>query len=423
MSFLKKLSVYTFTSLVSAGVPFLILPLLSFHLTPSDYGNIRLFNLYVAFLIPILTLTSYSIAAIEFYKTEGQPYNDLFKTSFIIPLVNIIPILIVLLLFRYQIEKITELSFYAIIGVVIVSLSNSIYEHFGNMLIQQKKAVIYGLLLISKTLIESGLTILFIIKCNMGWEGRIYSWAIVVVLGSFTAIIYFSKQGWLKGSIYWFNVKKTLIFGLPLVLHQLGKFVINQSDTYFITKMVSLKDAGIYSFGYQFGTIVMMASAILLNIYNPFLFERLNKINEFKKKEIVKFSYLFLMVVFFVLIGVSVLSPIFFKLYINAEFYASTKFIFLTGLSYFFWSCYLMFSGVIFFYQKTMYLLYISLINISLNLALNYILISNYGVIGASFSTLISFFLTMVLTFFVSNHLLKLPWLSLRFSFSKNLTE
>ena len=418
MNFLKKFSIYTLASLISVGVPFLILPLLTFYLTPADYGNIRLFNIYVALLIPVLTLTSYSISAIEYYNIKGKAFNNLFTASFVLPLINTIPVVFILFVFNNQLEQVIHIPFTGLLGIVGIALFNSIYEHFCNMLIQQKKAVLYAVVVGIKTVIESGLTLLFVINFKMGWEGRIYSWAIAVLFLGLVSLCYYLKEGWLFGQIFLVNIKKCLIYGLPLIFHQLGKFVINQSDTFFISKMVSIKDAGIYSFGYQFGSIVMIISSIMLNIYTPFLFERLSDLNETKKKEIVKFSYFFLLIILIVLICISVSSPLFFRWFVNPDFYASTQFVFLTGLAYFFWGCYLMFSGFIFYKQKTMYLLYISIVNIVLNLSLNYILILNFGVVGASYATIISFFVIMLLAIYVSNKLVNLPWLKFRYVFN-----
>ena len=53
---------------------------------------------------------------------------------------------------------------------------------------------------------------------------------------------------------------------------RIGKFVINQSDRLFLAKMVSVEEMGIYSVGYQVGTIVLILVTAFSNFFSPFLF-------------------------------------------------------------------------------------------------------------------------------------------------------
>jgi O-antigen/teichoic acid export membrane protein len=79
-------------------------------------------------------------------------------------------------------------------------------------------------------------------------------------------------------------------------------------------------------------------------------------------------------------------------------------------LSYFFWGIYILFAGFIFYSKKTNQLAYLALLNVILNLILNYYLILSFGPIGAAYATCISFMIVALIVIWRVTILFKLPW-------------
>jgi O-antigen/teichoic acid export membrane protein len=92
--------------------------------------------------------------------------------------------------------------------------------------------------------------------------------------------------------------------------------------------------------------------------------------------------------------------------------------VFWTALSYFFWGIYIIFSNIVLHAKRTGFLAWVSIINIMLNLALNYFLIMRYGAIGAAYATCFSFLAVTVIIVYKSNRLYPLPWFTFS-SFSR----
>ena len=207
-------------------------------------------------------------------------------------------------------------------------------------------------------------------------------------------------------------IKEGILFGSPLILHGLGKFVVNQSDRIFIAKMVSISEAGIYSIGYTVGSLVMILVNAYFNFYSPFLMERLADITEEKKLQIVKMAYLYGIGCVVVLILIIFLTPIFFKILIAPNYYQGVSYVFWVALGYCFWGGYMLFSGFIFFFKRNKILGWLAIFNIVTNLLFNYFFIKLFGAIGAAYATALSFFLIFVLVVIVTTRLMPLPWLS-----------
>jgi len=228
-------------------------------------------------------------------------------------------------------------------------------------------------------------------------------------------VAYFKKRGLLTLNFKKHYMMTGILFGLPLILHTVGKFVINQSDRIFIAKMVSIEEAGIYNIGYQVGMVMLLLVTAVGNFYQPFLYERLSELTEKAKKEIVKTTYLVLLGLLLALICLSIGAPVLFKLFIDKSYGKGVAYVFWTGLSYLFWGVYILFTGFIFYKKQTKQLAYLALVNVGLNTILNYLLIQKLGALGAVYATCISFFVVAVIVVWRGSLLVKLPWLPVRY--------
>jgi O-antigen/teichoic acid export membrane protein len=201
-----------------------------------------------------------------------------------------------------------------------------------------------------------------------------------------------------------------ILYGYPIIFHQIGKFVINQSDRLFISKMISIDEAGIYSIGYQVGAIILLPVGVLTNVYTPFLYERLHQLNNDNKKQIVRFSWFFIGAIIGCFIILNILSPLFFDIMIDKKFHTGLPYVFWVSLSYVFWGFYMIFAAYLYFYKKTKFLGLMSLFNVILNAVLNYYFIKEYGAIGAAFATLVSFFVVLLFVILYTNKFISLSW-------------
>jgi O-antigen/teichoic acid export membrane protein len=109
------------------------------------------------------------------------------------------------------------------------------------------------------------------------------------------------------------------------------------------------------------GMVVMLFCTAFNNMFTPFLMERLSNLTQEKKTEIVRLSYLFLGIAVAALLLVNIFTPLFFHYLVDAKYARGASYVFWVSLGYFFWGCYLMFSGYLFFYKKTKIMMWISL--------------------------------------------------------------
>jgi len=418
MKFIKQISIYTFVGLFGAAINFFVMPVLSHYLSPADYGLLSLFNTYITILIPLVSLSAYSLLNVDYFRERNK---NIFASKFIsiqtVPLATTIVLSLFACFFYKPLANSLELkgtgTGWGLIMLLITFLT-IYYEQFFQFLILQKKAFLFAAYTIIKVLIEVGLTFYFVLGKKYGWEGRIYSWLIATSLFFIIGAIYFYKQDFLKGSFKLKYILEGIQFGSPLILHSLGKFVVNQSDRIFIAKMISIDEAGIYSIGYTVGSLIMILVNAYFNFYTPFLMERLINITYERKLQIVKMSYLYGISCLVVLVLIIFLTPVFFKLFIAKNYFEGVRYVFWIALGYCFWGGYMLFSGFIFFFKKNKILGWLSVFNIVTNLLFNYLFIKKFGAIGAAYATALSFFLLMVIIVFIVQRLFPMPWTNFR---------
>ena len=134
MKLLKQLSIYTLVGVISAGVNFFIMPVLTHELEPSDYGVISLFNTYVLILLPLVSISAYSLLNVDYFKQKDK---DVFANQFtsiqLIPFVNTIVLAILVWGFYGKFADELELQGlgvrwgYVILGLTIL---NIYYDQF-----------------------------------------------------------------------------------------------------------------------------------------------------------------------------------------------------------------------------------------------------------------------------------------------------
>lgn len=415
MGFLKHFSIYAFVGIAGAAVNFFLMPYLSHFIAPAEYGMLAMINTLVTILIPFIGLVASSIITIEYYKIiDKSEFASFFSSIQLIPIMPTIIFLLSALIFSKPLANFFELphekSYWIPLSVVIASLV-VYYETLLSYNIIQKKSGHFAVFNFVKLFIEVSLTIILVSKFKLSWEGRLLSWLVTSVIMFVIAIFYFEQHALFTKRISWKYINMGICFGLPLILHTVGKFVINQSDRVFIAKMISIDQAGIYNIGYQVGMMMLLVVNAVSNFYYPFLYENLEANTNEKKLQIVKTSYFIIGIMIVFLLAMTILSPLFFKWFVNKDYVAGNTYVFWVGLGYIFWGIYMLFAGFIYYMKKTKFLGWMAMFNVSTNLLFNYFLIKKFGAIGAAYATCLSFFVVALMVFIEVNKSYKLPWL------------
>lgn len=419
-SLFQNTGIYTLTSIINAAIPFLLLPLLTRYLTPEDYGLVSMFTLLTSFALPFIGISLNGAISRKYYDKENTDLKVYIFNCILILLTNTILVSIIFNVFAGPISEVTSFPLTALWMVTVYVFSQFITLITLSLWQVQKKAFAYGLFTNMKTATNLSLSILFVVFFRLGWEGRIYGQLIAMVFFSFIAFGILLKNNWIKVELNKEYIKHALMFGIPLIPHALSDTIISMTDRFFITSMVGIAATGIYTVGYQIGSIINILASSFNNAYVPWLYERLKK-NEIRTKiKIVKFTYLYFAGIFVLALALGILAPIFLKVFLGKSFNDSSMYVIWVALGYAFNAMYLMIVNYIFYAQKNNVLAGVTFFTAIINVILNYFFIKSFGAIGAAQATTLVFFIKFVLVWILSSKVHKMPWNILKYKNIEN---
>lgn len=401
---------YGVFSLLNNAIPFLLLPILTRYLTPDDYGYVSIFNVMYSLFIPIIGCNfagSYSRAFFLENKFHAPLY---FGTVTIATLVIGFLITVVIIFLQFQVGLIFSFPFSMLCFVSLAATAKCINDIILVHWQVRNKPFQYGMFLNLRTIFQAGMSIVLVTIINLSWQGQIFA---IVAAPLLFAPIGLAIMIYNSSLVLSFNkdyLKHALFFGVPLVPHALAGILNSSINRIFISKMVGMAETGLFTVGFQIGSVVLLFAAAFNQAYTPWLFSRLNLKSELLNIKIVKITYLYFIIILFCTLIFGFSAPWFLSFFVGKSFQASYVYIIWIALGFAFTGMYYMVVNYIFYAERTHYLAIATVSMSFLNIILNYVLIKINGSIGAAQATTITSFCTFLLVWYLSSKVYKMPW-------------
>ncbi len=412
LSLIKNASIYTFSNIINSALPFLLLPILTRYMSPSDFGIVAMFSVMVNIVSPFTGFSVHAAIQRQYYEKETVDIPTYVANCLLILLCGGIIVSIFLYCFLDSISVLSSIPNNWIWAVVVVSMFQFIILINLSLWQVTLKARTFAWYQFSRTVVNILLTLLFVVGMRLSWQGRIAAQIYTMALFGLVSFFILHKGNWIQYRVNRTYIINALKFGIPLVPHTIGAVMMTMTDRFFITNMVSIHATGLYSVGYQIGMIICIIENSFNQAYVPWLFDCLKMENKSTNLMIVRMTYIYFFIIVGLAIGLSILAPFFLKFFVGKDFAGATIFIFWIALGYAFSGMYKMVVNYIFFVQKTYILAWVTFSCALVNVLLNYILIKLNGSIGAAQATTITFFLSFIFTWILSNKVYKMPWLN-----------
>lgn len=389
-----------------------MLPVLTRFLTPFHYGILATFQTIYPMGESFIDMGSSAAISRQYFDTKDAPLNfgQYIFNSIIVKLSFLVIFLAALVFLRSWLIEKFNFPVWLIITIPGVAFASAFIDIIVKLLVVQKKAYAYSLFQCSRTILNIILSLLLVVVIGLSWKGRVLGIAVTEIIFMLLCAAFLIRKSLLKYAIKPDLIKEMLVFGMPLFLYGVGRWVITLSDRLFLNVMVSVSATGSYSVGYSMASVVeFIAGGVGLAVM-PILFEKLKNPSEAQKLLIVKCTYLYFFALFFVTLIWIYIAPIFCKIFIGKGFEEASRYIPLISFAYFANAMFRVFSLYISYSKKTYYLIYSIMAAGAINLILNYILIKANGPMGAAQSTLISYLVNMLLVWFFVQRAYPMPW-------------
>ncbi len=238
--------------------------------------------------------------------------------------------------------------------------------------------------------------LVFLVYFNWQLAGMVWGY-IIAFAGNFLFLMlsYIKKIHW-KLNIP--LLKKMLRFGLPLIVLQLGGWVLTVFDRYIITSYFGYEATAIYSAGYQLGSIINLAIITPFSIaWGPFMFKVFNlsdaKIIYARTLTYITFISLYVAMV------ITVFSNELLNVFTQSTIYFQARpIITLVSMGYVFYGMYFVYTSGLNITNKTYYFPGIIIVASVFNIVANFLLTPHWGIQAAAVITIISYALLAFLT-------------------------
>lgn len=390
---------FTVCNFIVAGLGFITGPIFTRLLSPDEYGILTQFLTYEQIIV-ILGTWEIQVGAYQRGLFKYEDNWEQFSQSTIV-LINGITIIlfIIIVLFNRYVTAFTGMPIITLLLLLLYLVSYPAYTCWATRMRTQYKyrpIVSLSLLFASLNILIPLLSLLY-----FGRSATIKFNSTLITSIVFYSIFYFTTIAPRGVKFDWKLVKSQWLYMIayeaPLVLHSLSYLVLGQADRVMIGKMVGDKEAAFYGVAYTLAS----AATILQNSLNQALIPwRYRKLKE-EDYGLIGSTTNSLLILFGGAIMVLILiAPELMRMLFTKDYYESIWCIPPVSVSVFFMFLYSTFVSVETYYEKTKYVMYVSVICGAVNIILNYIFIPVWGYIACAYTTLASYVLFAILHYF-----------------------
>jgi O-antigen/teichoic acid export membrane protein len=407
----KHAGIYGAGSVLGKAVGFLMIPFYTHYLTPSDYGTLELLDLSLALTALVLTMWM-NASIIRHYNDFDNVEDRQQAISTMLLLACVMGVVVAATAIHFSralsalILKTPDLHSYISLISLCFGLSciNAVCTSY--LRAGQRSTFIVGADLASLVMTLS-LNIYFIAMRHIGVIGVLYSSLISNVIVTAVLTTYTVLQ--VRISFSYDKLRQIVVFGLPLVMTSIAAFTVNFSDRFFLRHFSTISAVGIYALGYKFA---FMLSFLVVQPFDMIWQARMYDIAKRPNSGEV-FSRIFeyySLVLVAVAFGLSVVIREVIRVMSAPAFHAAYKVVPIVALAYICQGMNRYFLTGSYIAKRTVHLGAIGITSAGANIALNFLLIPRYGMMGAAWATACSFFIMAVLAYLVSQKAYPIPY-------------
>ncbi|MGN5130884.1 lipopolysaccharide biosynthesis protein [Aeromonas hydrophila] len=413
----KKAGIYFISNVLNAAIPFLLLPILTRVLTPVEYGEIAMFQTLVAGLAAFVGLNAVGAANLKFYdhdngEQELSKYNG--ACLQILILSGVFWLLLSVVFSTYLIEFLSIKESWIYSALLFSSLSFVMNLRLGQWQVRGD-AFKFGTLQISNSVLNMGLSLLLVVALHLGAQGRVDAQVMAAALSAIVACYLLTKDK-LVSLFCWRPdyLKQALQFGVPLIPHIFGFFLLSAVDRFVIKQELGLGEAGLYMVAVQLSTALNIMFDAINKAYVPWLFGILKRDDSTEKRKVVKYTYFYFLLLLLLAPIPFLIGPWALVLIAGEKYRAAGEVIGWLCLGQIFGGMYLMVTNYIFYARKTGILSLITITSGILHLLLLLIMVSAYGLIGAAWAFVIAKMVQFLATWLLANYLMSMSLFDIR---------
>ena len=390
--YLKSFGAFSIGPIVGAVFSFITIPIITYFISPSEYGRVSMFTLFqnVLGMIAYLGLDQ---AYIKFYHDEEDKEKLMLHS--IVPALSL-AVLVSIGVFLLKEPLATWLygstEDLSCVYILIPYLPFFVVERF--ILIKyrmEQKGMLYSFFSIFSKAALLVLSVLTLKYYLCGYQSVIYSTVLAQILTTVLLIISCYKNNKITVSEWeWSYVKTLLKYSLPLIPATIVGWVLNSMDKIMIRSLCDYQQLGLYDTALKIVSVLAIVQNCFSTFWSPIAFKWNKEKKETEKFEEVGKILSIIMVSMFM--GILTFKEVIIKI-LSPDYYNAVEILpFLLIYPIMYTVSEVTVVGI-YFSGISVTTIIVAVCSCVLNVTLNSLLIPKYGAIGASIATGCSYIL------------------------------
>jgi O-antigen/teichoic acid export membrane protein len=392
-------AIYGLGSVLVRGLGFLLLPLYTRYLTPAEYGIVAL-TVTITVVLGMLYPLGLRGAVSRTYYDSGtdEERKERLGTLWIAMLLSAAGMALLLDRVGPQLAAavLPEVPFRPYLRLAVWTAFLGVLGITPLVLLQaQERPAAYVAVTLWTALTTTAMTVWLVVRGG-GAEGYLRG---ALIGGALAAVPYLLLTIRQVRLVFRVGVLlPALAFSLPLVPHALAGWALEMSDRAILTRLVPLREVGLYALGYQLGAAMGLLTTAFNAAWVPFLFGTLKQEGEAAHSKLARLVTYYAMALCFIGLGWSLLVEHAIVLVAGPQFRDAYRITWWVVGGTICGGLYLIPTNLLFWRQRTGVIPLLTLASGAANVGLNLWLVPRHGVIAAAWSTLIAYAMLLLLT-------------------------
>lgn len=400
-------SIYVLSSFLLKGINFLTTPIFTRILSLEEYGNvssaITLTSFFAIFLCCQVS-GSVNTAKVEF---KNERFNAFIFNLSLLSILSALMIGSLLLAFGKSITAFMELRPIFIVPVVVSSFGTCLLNLYSTYIVATKQPKKKAYFSIAYSLLVVSISLLAVLWSSSNKDlARIFAIALANAIISIYILSSIKKRNTSAFDRKQFKIdsKYALLITLPLIPHLFANLINSQADRAFIIRMLGSDSLAFYSVAYSLGMAFLAFTDACLMAWTPWYFEKTKQRNS---ESSVKIASTIVFVLLSLLFSIMILlAPEALALVAPPTYTPARSCVIAIAFGVFFQTLYRFPMGYETCMKNTRYTALCTGLTAGINIALNFLLIPRYGILGAAIATAVSYIVLFLSHDFVARRII-----------------
>ncbi len=267
----RSFLIYFGFGLFNSLIPFLLIPILTKHLNPSQYGLIAIFQGVLNILVATIGLGIDGAVGVKYFSLDRARFNTYLFNAIILMLTSFSLVFGLSFVFQAWLTEILGLE----ISWIRIAIISSIFQLASSLLLSvlqsSGRVISYGIFQAIQIIINMSASILLVTYLETPESGRILGIIIsTITCGTLAFIILIRKS---TCRVNFSDLRDISSFGVTLLPHLVAGSIYAVLDRFIVNNALGQDSAGKYFLALQFSLPILMIGDAFNKVFAPWVFK------------------------------------------------------------------------------------------------------------------------------------------------------